>query len=358
MRGCPVVSPDDSLLRAARVLRDCPFGIVPVVDSEGLVGTVTEAALVTGFAGGMSPSDAVARLMGDAVPVIHAYESGAAALRTMERLGVAELIVVDESGRALGVVGASSLYPDSGTTKRPPLVGGMATPFGVYLTTGAIRAGKGGFALMATGALLFVLFAAGVFATEAVLPLLPWKLTTEATLWLQNAVPFALFLIGMRVLPISGIHAAEHKVVHAIERGEPLVPEVVRRMPRVHPRCGTNIAVGASVFMGLADSTWIPNTQIRILTAAVATMIVWRPLGHLVQRLITTKPPSERQIQMGIESGMDLLEKYRTWTGKPPNFLERLYSSGLFHVIGGSFAAYGAIYLVARLLGFELPVSV
>lgn len=358
MRGCPTVTPEDSLLRAARVLRDCPFGIVPVVGEEGLVGTVTEAALVTGFAGGMSPSDPVAKVMGEAVPVIQAHESGSAALRAMERLGVAELIVLDESGRPLGVVGASSLYPDSGTTKRPPLVGGMATPFGVYLTTGAIRAGKGGLALMSTGALLFLMFAAGVLLTEAALPALPWKLSPEATLWVQSAAPFLLFLLGMRVLPISGIHAAEHKVVHAIERGEPLVPEVVRRMPRVHPRCGTNIAVGASVFMGLAEWDWIPVAQIRFLVAAIVTMIVWRPLGNLFQIFVTTKPPTERQIRMGIESGMELLERYRTWHGRPPSFAVRLYSSGLFHVIAGSFAAYAALYWGARLLGLELPVSV
>jgi uncharacterized protein YqhQ len=34
-------------------------------------------------------------------------------------------------------------------------------------------------------------------------------------------------------------------VVHAIERGEPLLAESVRAMPRVHPRCGTNIVAAA-----------------------------------------------------------------------------------------------------------------
>jgi uncharacterized protein YqhQ len=42
-------------------------------------------------------------------------------------------------------------------------------------------------------------------------------------------------------------------VVHAIERGEPLVLEVVRRMPRVHPRCGTNLVAGIALFLGLAN---------------------------------------------------------------------------------------------------------
>src|SRR2546423_10530097 len=64
-----------------------------------------------------------------------------------------------------------------------------------------------------------------------------------------QALPFPLFLLFVRALPLVQYHAAEHQAVHAMERGEPLDPEIVRRMPRVHPRCGTNIMAGGMVFL-------------------------------------------------------------------------------------------------------------
>jgi uncharacterized protein YqhQ len=35
-------------------------------------------------------------------------------------------------------------------------------------------------------------------------------------------------------------HGAEHKAIHALERGAPLTPESVQTFPRLHPRCGTS----------------------------------------------------------------------------------------------------------------------
>ncbi len=358
MRACPSLTPEDSVIRAARMLRECPFGILPVSLDGRIVGVLTEAALVTAFAGGLSPNDPVGGVMGDVVPAIGPYASGAEAMRTMSNLGVAELIVVDAAERPLGVLGASSLYAEGLYVKRPPLVGGMATPFGVYLTTGAIRAGAGGLALVATGASLFLLFAVGLAAADLALRQLPDSLSPAAVAWIESALPLAVFLGGMRLLPISGIHAAEHKVVHAIERGEPLVRDVVRRMPRVHPRCGTNLAVGATLFLGLSQARWIPDETLRLLIAALATLVVWRPLGNVFQTLITTKPPTDEQLDMGIRAGKELLDRYREWGGGPPSLLSRLVCSGIFHVLAGSMLCYALIRGIAALAGFELPVEV
>src|SRR5690606_35007100 len=118
-----------------------------------------------------------------------------------------------------------------------------------------------------------------------------------------------VFLAGLRFAPLAGIHAAEHKVVHAIERGEELIPSVVKRMPRVHPRCGTNLAVGAMVFLGIMSWEAIGEVELRLLAALLVTVIVWRPLGTLMQYYVTTREPNEKQIAMGIRSGKALLEK-------------------------------------------------
>jgi uncharacterized protein YqhQ len=165
----------------------------------------------------------------------------------------------------------------------------------------------------------------------------------------------ALFAASFRLLPISGIHAAEHMVVHAIERGEPLVPSVVKRMPRVHPRCGTNLAVGSTFFLWLATFQLIQPEEFRLLLALVATVLLWRPLGGVVQYFITTKQPSDKQIQMGIRSGRELLEKHSRAKRIQVGFGGRLLQSGLFHVMAGSILATILLYLLKALFP-SLPI--
>ena len=189
-------------------------------------------------------------------------------------------MVIDQNGKPLGILAPSDLYPKHVIQPRPPLVGGMATPFGVYLTTGSIRAGVGDLALMTTGMCMFGLLLAGVFITMPISDLLlHWNVPANVTAAVEGGFPYLIFLLGMRLLPLSGIHAAEHKVVHAIERGEELVPATVRRMPRVHPRCGTNLAVGASIFIGLGTLTLISQEWLRLMIAGIATLALWRPIG-------------------------------------------------------------------------------
>ena len=38
-------------------------------------------------------------------------------------------------------------------------------------------------------------------------------------------------------------HGAEHMSIHALEAGDPLTTEAVRRYPTAHPRCGTEFLV-------------------------------------------------------------------------------------------------------------------
>jgi uncharacterized protein YqhQ len=171
-----------------------------------------------------------------------------------------------------------------------------------------------------------------------------------------NIIALALFAVAMRILPLAGMHAAEHKVVHAIERGEELTLEVVRRMPRVHPRCGTNFAVGATLFLALATTPFIPEDSLRLLLALVATLLLWRPLGSLVQKYVTTSPPNDRQLMMGIRSGEELLQKYVAAPVVMPNIFLRIYNSGMLHVMLGGAICTLAEYLVARALHIDISL--
>ncbi|HVL39822.1 MAG TPA: DUF1385 domain-containing protein, partial [Fimbriimonadaceae bacterium] len=202
---------------------------------------------------------------------------------------------------------------------------------------------------VATGASLFSMFLLGSILADQTLRLAPAS-------WGQMFVPLqlAFFLLAMRLLPISGIHAAEHKVVHAIEREEELRPEIVSRMPRVHPRCGTNLAAGVSLFLGLGGAHWIPDQQLRLLVAALATLALWRPLGSALQLYVTTRPPTKKHIEMGIRAGRELLEKYRASDGRRASIPIRIWNTGILHVMTGSTLCY--LFAYALVKAFKLPI--
>lgn len=358
MRPTPAVSPEDSLARVGSLLAEVPFGALPVTRGGRFVGAVTHRSLARALASGSHDSDPIAGALDHDVPSVSPNASGAEVWRLMESLENPWIVVVDESGTALGMIGVSDLFFQSAPSARPSAVGGMATPFGVYLTTGSVRAGAGDFALISTGALLFGMFLASVLVAELLARWLSPAMGGDVAKGIRDAAPLVLFMIGLRAIPLSGTHAAEHKVVHAIERGEPLVLDVVRRMPRVHPRCGTNLAVGASLLLGLANWPWIPWESVRLLVALLVTLIAWRPLGNLAQFLVTTKPPTDRQLLGAIRAGEELLEAYAVRGRFRPRLMRRLWMSGLFHVVAGSILAMAIVELFAWAFGLQLLVQV
>lgn len=355
MRHADAVSPEDSLSHAAAVLRESAAAVLPIVDGHVLIGVVTERKLAETLAMGLGELTSVSGVMETPQNLIDPFATGAEALRRFGGVPDAELLVVDDHQRLLGVISASDLYTRYGIPPGLPMVGGMATPFGVYLTAGGIRAGAGDLALVTTGMMLFTIFLgtqlAGEYVADWMSPYFGWAIAPD---WLVGAIPLLLFMATIRLLPLSGTHAAEHKTVHAMERGEPLEIEVVRRMPRVHPRCGTNLAVGISLFLGLAGWKWIEEEQIRLLVAAVVTMFVWRPFGSLIQQYVTTRPPNDRQLMSGIRAGKELVEKFRTRPPTQMSLFRRILSSGMLHVMGGSLLMATLCELLAQALGFRL----
>jgi uncharacterized protein YqhQ len=139
-------------------------------------------------------------------------------------------------------------------------------------------------------------------------------------------------------------------VVHAIERGEELKPEIVGRMPRVHPRCGTNIATASMLFLGIMSLDFIREQELRLLLAALVTVCVWQPLGAAVQFFVTTKPPSKAQIEKGIEAGKQLLQKMESSPVSRPNIFARLAMSGLFQVFIGATLVELLLYAIYQVL--------
>ena len=276
------------------------------------------------------------------------------------------------------MVSRADLLRDLHRPLLPPQIGGMATPLGVYLTTGSVSGGVGTIGLAATGFLTFSLHIAGIVSLKMVVhtlflcaPVIPHVLM-RLPRPLAQTVPEALFaltqttlfLAMLRQTPLAGYHAAEHQVVHAIERGEPLLPDVVRTMPRVHPRCSTNLVAGVLLFylIGTALAGWLTDGT-SYLVGAFAAFLWWRPLGSFLQQYATTRPASDKQIESGIRAAKDLfaaLDTPITQAGVLPMpayrvRFTRIWQAGFLQIFIGSGIAIALLWLLGTALPFCAP---
>ena len=342
MRPSLTVETADSLVRAAGLLRENGAPILPVVDENGrLQGVLTDAGLARALAEMSEPTDAVLGFI-ETARTIAPYASAAEALRQGE--DGATRVVVDDLQRVVGLVSPVDLWPRRRMPPKPAAVGGMATPFGVYLTTGNVSAGAPWWALMTTGASMLTMLLIGEAISGAAVA---HGMPEAARLYLA----FGLFFGLMRLVPLSGIHGAEHQVVNAIERQETLTSEVVRRMPLVHPRCGTNVMVGLSIFLAVFTIEWTPDVAIRALPALVLGAAFAMPLGSLVQRFVTTKRPTAAQLASAVKAGEALLLLDASARLSRPSPLRRIWSMGLLQVMAGSTAMAAFLTVLKAVTG-------
>lgn len=359
---CELVQPIDSrssLQLAAERFRIEGAAVLPVMHDGRVDGAVTEADLTAALASGLSPLAEISSVAYTQLPMLQASATGAEALRVFSERSPLALLVVDAHMNMVGTLTPSCLYPHPLRGVRPRMVGGMATPVGVHLTTGAQSAGVPQWALVLTGATMFFIFImAAVLSAQMGDQLEKLAISPTSIEAIVAGSSMFLFMIGLRSLPLAGYHAAEHMVVHAIERGEPLEYEVVRRMPRVHPRCGTNLAVALGLFLGIFTVPWTTDDSVRLLTALLTTLFFWRPIGEFAQFWFTTRPPNRKQIEAGIRAGRELLKRYQTSPVVAASGWARLKSSGILWVIVGSSATGFVVEWVARTLGFTWLIRV
>jgi CBS domain-containing protein len=383
LRPALALAPEDSLTRFVHLTRALSATLLPVVRNNRLCGMMSlddvlpilnapspearESALERPVSEVMRPPAAVA------TPQMTPEEVGR--LCAEHRLSLIPLVEPD--GYFLGVLLASDLLAPDEARPRPAVIGGMATPFGVYLTNGSLQAGAGNLALMATGALMAVLFTLSQKLVEGALwlahryaglpysPIYNLDYTPPAqqpwlgllSLALMGGV-FALFLLLLRATRLAGFHAAEHQTVHAIERNENLTPEIVRRMPRAHPRCGTNLVAAGLLFGGLSAAlAYIPQIDMGMVPvlAGIVTLVTWRTVGTFLQERFTTKPAHPREIASGIAAGEELLEKYQRSLPGRPRPLRRLWCMGLVQIVAGSAATLLVLTQLERLWNLWHP---
>lgn len=344
------VTLSSSLTAAASRMTTEGVSALPVTALGIYQGLVTESDLARALSIGLSDDTPVSEVMIQSPPAVAGYQPGSEALRIFAESGARALAVVDAHDSVIGIITPSRLMVQVDQEARPRLVGGLATPFGVYLTTGAIAGGAKSWQLVATGGLMFLMFVlASTVAQALMMGVSPEFLRTSTGQGVLSGLGLLLFLVGLRFSPLAGYHAAEHMVVHAIEQGEPLREETVKRMPRVHPRCGTNLAVTVGLFLGIMNAPWL-MLEVRLLIAIIVALFFGRPLGSIVQSVFTTRTPNSAQLQAGIAAGRELLTRYQTGGHVAAGPVQRLVRSGLFHLMFGSFVTAGAIALLYEVL--------
>jgi CBS domain-containing protein len=372
VRPCPSLHINDSVGKAAETLRQSGVAVLPVVADGQVVGVVDEERLFAISLNSHHHRQVIDLMM--PVPAVLMTEMPIEqAAWVMQRYGARALPVVDGAGQLKGVVTRSDVASALLRGLRPLRIGGMATPFGVYLTTGNHRGGVGDFALMTTGVVMALCLAAAraitalaLYAIDALqgtrlfsaylsgigtMPPAPWGGSWLDLLpWLEMLLFFAL----MRMLPLTGFHGAEHQVVHAIERGEDLLPEAVSRMPLEHPRCGTNLAALVLLLTTIAVSR-APAPLMIVLV--IATLLFWRQAGMLLQRLFTVKRPTPKQLLNGIRAGRQLLERFQHQPSRFVPLPMQVWNMGFLQVLIGAWLTLGVLREVAKALGFPpLPL--
>jgi hypothetical protein len=340
---------------------------LPVISGGRVAGIVTEKDVLSRLASGSAGTDAVEAAVEPNPPCANAYMTVEQAADMMNTTGADVLPVIDEFGSYRGIVTRSDVLASMLDVTRPPSVAGMATPLGVHLTTGAISAGAGSLGLYLAGAALVLMMeAAGAilwlaaFLTDKLFhlhliamlnsPVTGAMTRVDMIHYIFVPLQMVLMLLLLRFSPMSSYHAAEHQVVHAIEAGEPLTPGVVSRMPRAHPRCGTNLMAAATLFLIIAGGF---GNEFGAIIALIVMVAGWRTVGYYLQQYVTTKPAGDKYIQNGIKVGEELLAKYRRQPSAPVEGWTRIWNMGLPQVAMGFMTVMAIVQYVLPQFGIS-----
>ena len=253
---------------------------------------------------------------------------------------------------------------------RPGRISGTALPFGLHLSNGVYGTANS-LHIASGGAYIFTMLVISLFVTYCEawtieqfvdLPLTAILLSISgvvdgpaAMTWdsVLSTLPFVNFILILRLSQLSGYHAAEHKVVSAIEHFGRLDYNQVVEMPRVHPRCGTVLLFGLVPAFLLAAPLLASGRPEGYVAAVFVAVVGWRyryHTGFFVQNHFTTKPPTEHQLRTGIAAGEKLLGLWRADPRKQVPWLRMLWIRGVPQLLGGLFIAASVFeWVFARL---------
>ena len=109
-----IVTPEQTVSRAAQIMRDLDVGVVPVVDndvSRHLVGVITDRDLAVRHIADAHQQDCAVRshMTHDDIETADPEDDSAVVLEAMKRREVRRIPVVDGSGKLLGVIAQADI---------------------------------------------------------------------------------------------------------------------------------------------------------------------------------------------------------------------------------------------------------
>jgi hypothetical protein len=149
--------------------------------------------------------------------------------------------------------------------------------------------------------------------------------------FVEGLVRIAIFIGYLAVISrtpdihrVFQYHGAEHMTIHAMEAGDPLRPEYIRKYPTAHQRCGTEFLVVVIMLSILAFSLVGRQTPLVMVASRILLIPVIASVGYELLRLgarhrsnpvvkvimwpgilvqkITTKQPTDDMIEIAIVS--------------------------------------------------------
>src|SRR3954452_14409165 len=153
----------------------------------------------------------------------------------------------------------------------------------------------------------------------------------------EGLIRVAIFLgylvVISRVPDVSRVfqyHGAEHMTIHALEAGDPLTVDEVRKYPTAHQRCGTEFLVVVILLSIIAFSLVGRQTPLVMIASRILLIPVIAAVGYeilrfgarhrknpivkvllypgLLVQMITTKQPTDDMIEVAIVSMEQALE--------------------------------------------------
>ena len=109
-RDVRVISPDDTIERAAQMMAQIDAGVLPVGKNDKLVGMITDRDIaIRGVAEGCSPDARVGDVMSQEVCYCYDDEDTDEVLENMAEIQVRRMPVVNHDKRLVGIVSISDL---------------------------------------------------------------------------------------------------------------------------------------------------------------------------------------------------------------------------------------------------------
>lgn len=122
-----LISPEDTIMEAAKKMADCDCGALPVGENDRLVGMITDRDIVTrAVARGVAPEECYVReAMSPDIKYCYEDEGAEDAARSMKMLQVKRLPVLNRQKRLVGIVSLADLATaqDSTEPAREALLG-------------------------------------------------------------------------------------------------------------------------------------------------------------------------------------------------------------------------------------------